>query len=57
MVHHALTQDDEDEQEVPWSKEGIEIMVHTILSFAEFTSDLTVLPGTIPPRSTSMGYD
>ncbi|KAG8978165.1 hypothetical protein FRC05_011281 [Tulasnella sp. 425] len=26
VVHRALTQDDEDEQEVPWSREGIEIM-------------------------------
>ncbi|KAG8931533.1 hypothetical protein FRC01_001162 [Tulasnella sp. 417] len=26
VVHRTLTQDDEDEQEVPWSKEGIEIL-------------------------------
>ncbi|KAG9019493.1 hypothetical protein FRB90_001565 [Tulasnella sp. 427] len=27
VVHRALTQEEEDDQEVPWSKEGIEIMI------------------------------
>lgn len=70
VVYRALTQDDEDEQEVPWSKEGIEILDQfplvqrqwdTISSFRSQISyrasqSLRDLPSPSPSAPTSPPY-